>query len=440
VEKAAAKSDESTAVKADPTRKPKPNAKSGAKAPKNEGTGEIVIDPAQGAADVNACADESADPKSASPSGDAEPDDQTEPQPTAAKPHADDAKLQTSVELAAELTVSAETPAKLSDPIVASPGDASHAEAKQPIPQAPKVRAGTSVVRSGAKPVEPKADGDTEEDLDAPDGVKKDDSPPDAPQRAGAPRAESRASQSKTDAGVTSLPVALEHSDDSGARGSSSKKASRADPSHSKDADVAPQPTTAEAQPGTVKTIVPSAAAPPAVPAALTAPAPATHASTAHATPPIPLAQSAPPEVDFAAANHGKIVTGIRGDLLPGGGTMQIRLDPPELGALQISVRMQDGVMTASFQTSTDDATKLLSHSLSQLKTVLETQGVSVEKLHVEQAPREQRSDNDRNQSQQHPNAAYDQTSARQDQQRKEMLRRMWRRLSFGSDPLDMVA
>jgi hypothetical protein len=32
---------------------------------------------------------------------------------------------------------------------------------------------------------------------------------------------------------------------------------------------------------------------------------------------------------------------------------------------------MTDGVMTASFQTSSDDATKLLGHSLSQLKAVL---------------------------------------------------------------------
>ena len=37
---------------------------------------------------------------------------------------------------------------------------------------------------------------------------------------------------------------------------------------------------------------------------------------------------------------------------------MHIRLDPPELGALQVTVHMEDGVMSAMFQTSTDDATR----------------------------------------------------------------------------------
>src|SRR5581483_1130724 len=96
-----------------------------------------------------------------------------------------------------------------------------------------------------------------------------------------------------------------------------------------------------------------------------------------------------PPEARFAEANHPSIVTGMRGQLLPDGGTMHIRLDPPELGALQVSVHMQDGVMTATFQTSNDDATRMLSHTLGQLKHVLESQGVSVDKLHVTQTPRD---------------------------------------------------
>jgi hypothetical protein len=153
-----------------------------------------------------------------------------------------------------------------------------------------------------------------------------------------------------------------------------------------------------------------------------------------------PTAQSAPPpapDAQFVAENHPKIITGIRGELIPGGGSMHIRLDPPELGALQISVHMEDGVMTASFQTSTDDATRLLSHSLAQLKHVLESQGVSVEKLHVQQAPRdEQRQAFDDSRHQQ----SSENSSAHQEQQRREMLRRMWRRLTDGSDPLDMVA
>jgi len=152
----------------------------------------------------------------------------------------------------------------------------------------------------------------------------------------------------------------------------------------------------------------------------------------ASAPPPPPPA----PDAQFAAENHPRIISGIRGELIPGGGTMHIRLDPPELGALQVTVHMEDGVMSAMFQTSTDDATRLLSHSLSQLKHVLETQGVSVEKLHVQQSPRDERQSFD----DAHQQRQSEYSSAQHEQQRREMLRRMWRRLTDGSDPLDMVA
>jgi flagellar hook-length control protein FliK len=148
--------------------------------------------------------------------------------------------------------------------------------------------------------------------------------------------------------------------------------------------------------------------------------------------------QAAPPEARFAQDNHPQIVSGVHGQLLPNGGSMQLRLDPPELGALHVTVQMRDGVMTASFGTANDQATRLLTHSLGQLKTALESQGVSVEKLHVEQSPREQRSTGGEGRQPQDQSAA--DHPAQQEQQRREMLRRMWRRLSGGQDPLDLVA
>jgi len=156
--------------------------------------------------------------------------------------------------------------------------------------------------------------------------------------------------------------------------------------------------------------------------------------ASAKAAPALP---PAPPETQFAEANHPKLVSGMRGQLLPGGGTMQIRLDPPQLGDLQVTVKMINGVMTASFQTSNDEATRLLSHSLGQLKQTLETQGISVEKLHVTQAPKTSHSGSgDDAGGRQQPEAR----SGQQEQQRREMMRRMWRRMSIGRDPLDMVA
>jgi flagellar hook-length control protein FliK len=143
------------------------------------------------------------------------------------------------------------------------------------------------------------------------------------------------------------------------------------------------------------------------------------------------------PDARFAEDNHSNIVTSIRTQLLPGGGTMRIRLDPPEIGALQVRVEMRDGVMTALFQTSNDEATRLLSHSLNQLKHTLESQGVSVGRLQVEQAPREHSAGQspDDGQPQQQPDQ-----SMQQEQQRRAMLQRMWRKLADGGDPLDVVA
>ena len=147
--------------------------------------------------------------------------------------------------------------------------------------------------------------------------------------------------------------------------------------------------------------------------------------------------ENLPPEARFAAANHAAIVSDVRTRLLPHGGSMQIRLDPPELGALQVSVEMRDGSMTATFQTSNEDATRLLSHSLGQLKTALESQGVTVEKIQVQQSRKNEQS---QSQDEQSPQQQRDEANARQEQQRREILNRMWRRVSGGGDPVDLVA
>jgi flagellar hook-length control protein FliK len=155
-----------------------------------------------------------------------------------------------------------------------------------------------------------------------------------------------------------------------------------------------------------------------------------------------PIAAPQTPDAQFAQDNHARIVTSIQSEMLPDGGTMQIRLDPPELGAVHVTVTMQDGVLSASFQTSNDQATRMLSHTLGQLKTALESQGVSVQHLGVQQTSKTSNSENagsgaDDNGGHQ---ALADQSNARQEQQRRETVRRMWARLSGGRDPLDMVA
>jgi flagellar hook-length control protein FliK len=142
----------------------------------------------------------------------------------------------------------------------------------------------------------------------------------------------------------------------------------------------------------------------------------------------------------FAQANQPSIVSAIHGKLLPNGGTMSISLNPPDLGAMQITVRMEDGVMSATFQTSNDQATRLLTHTLGQLKEALEMQGVSVDRLHVQQSSDLQNSSGKEGDSESGGRQSTDGGSAQQEQQRREALRRMWRRIRGDNDPLDLVA
>ena len=103
-------------------------------------------------------------------------------------------------------------------------------------------------------------------------------------------------------------------------------------------------------------------------------------------------------------------------------------------------MHMRDGVMTASFQTTNDEATKVLSHSLGQLKTVARIAGRERREAPraavVAARPAAGAGRDDQNPREQNPHDH----PGRQEQQRSEMLRRMWRRLSGGQDPLDIVA
>jgi len=143
----------------------------------------------------------------------------------------------------------------------------------------------------------------------------------------------------------------------------------------------------------------------------------------------------------FSSSNNPQIVTGISGQLMPSGGTMHLRLAPPELGDLQITVHVRDGFVAAQFETSSDQATRLLSHSLGQLKSDLEAAGVSVERLQVSQTPRnnqQQNTGSNNNSSNKDQQDLPGDESSKRQQQRRELLERMWRKVN--GDPLDMVA
>src|SRR5262249_50548244 len=66
------------------------------------------------------------------------------------------------------------------------------------------------------------------------------------------------------------------------------------------------------------------------------------------------------------------------------GGTLQLRLSPPELGALRIELNVKDGVMSASLQTENANARKLLLDHLPALRDRLAEQNIRVDRFDVD--------------------------------------------------------
>lgn len=65
------------------------------------------------------------------------------------------------------------------------------------------------------------------------------------------------------------------------------------------------------------------------------------------------------------------------------GGRMQLKLHPPELGALQIDVSLNNGTISARLEAQTPAAQRVLTDNLPQLQQALSQQGMNVERLEV---------------------------------------------------------
>jgi flagellar hook-length control protein FliK len=66
------------------------------------------------------------------------------------------------------------------------------------------------------------------------------------------------------------------------------------------------------------------------------------------------------------------------------GGTLRLRLSPPELGALRLEVKVLNGALTARVEAETPLARSLLLDSLPVLRERLEDQGVRVDQFDVD--------------------------------------------------------
>ncbi|MFF2888077.1 flagellar hook-length control protein FliK [Paenibacillus sp. NPDC057967] len=90
---------------------------------------------------------------------------------------------------------------------------------------------------------------------------------------------------------------------------------------------------------------------------------------------------------NFADTMNGLIVQKFDIRVLDGLTEAKLKLFPEQLGQVDVRISMQNGVLTAMFQTDTSKAKDLLENQMAQLRAALQAQGLNVEKLEVTQSP-----------------------------------------------------
>lgn len=84
------------------------------------------------------------------------------------------------------------------------------------------------------------------------------------------------------------------------------------------------------------------------------------------------------------AANSARLTRGLNNAVNQQGGTVTLRLTPPDIGTVRIQLNLQGTSVSAQFHAETDAGQRLLTQQLGQLRTSLESQGLNVEKLGVQ--------------------------------------------------------
>jgi len=95
------------------------------------------------------------------------------------------------------------------------------------------------------------------------------------------------------------------------------------------------------------------------------------------------------------------------------GGTLNLRLSPPELGSLRLELTVKDGVMNASLQAETDSARRVLLDHLPALRDRLAEQNIRIERFDVDVRREGGGSVDDRTAQQQHQNQQQHESSPR---------------------------
>jgi flagellar hook-length control protein FliK len=121
-------------------------------------------------------------------------------------------------------------------------------------------------------------------------------------------------------------------------------------------------------------------AVPSQTPGQSTAPVMAAHASPVATTTPV---AGMLDEETFGS----RVVRGLTTVVNQRGGVMTMRLEPPELGDLRVQMTLARGLVSAQFQAATPEAHALLEKSMTMLRTALENQGLTVQRLSVHLSP-----------------------------------------------------
>ncbi|MCC5828260.1 MAG: flagellar hook-length control protein FliK [Phycisphaeraceae bacterium] len=86
-------------------------------------------------------------------------------------------------------------------------------------------------------------------------------------------------------------------------------------------------------------------------------------------------------------ANVARLGRALNSGIAQRGGSVTLRLNPPEMGLVRVSLQVTDTTVTARFAAQTPEARQMLERSVEQLRASLERHGLHVERLVVREMP-----------------------------------------------------
>ena len=74
---------------------------------------------------------------------------------------------------------------------------------------------------------------------------------------------------------------------------------------------------------------------------------------------------------------------GAQGVINQNGGSVTLRLHPPEMGVVRIEMSVENNTVRAQFQAESESVRNLLTHRIASLQRTLESQGMNVDRITI---------------------------------------------------------